>query len=237
MSKHYDLATSLIGLITGFEMNASSKTGFQVSMLVRGVERTFDVVETAYNLQFADEYFPYPPIGERIFLAVLDGAGVVSELVDINDFSAEGNPVKTALMMGTYKMFEVRITDETPRIGAILKIEGSRVVLTHFAQYASAGAIAHCAYGGTMPVPADGVSFKLATDANVYTWDWTTSLAPFSRCSREEAKAKRFTTRAWVGSLRDIEKNCYWVGFYSTRGNEDECDLVKCFLNAPPGWE
>jgi hypothetical protein len=40
-----------------------------------------------------------------------------------------------------------------------------------------------------------------------------------------------------VGSLDDIKKNCYWVGFYSTRGNENECDLIKCFLNAPPGWE
>jgi hypothetical protein len=194
-------------------------------------------VETVYNLQFSSDYFPYPPIGERIFLAVVGDEGVVTELVDVNDFLEEGNPIRTAFMMGTYKMFEFKITEETPRVGDILQIEGDTVTFTNFDSYASAGAIRHSAYGGVFPPPADGVSFRLASDANVYTWDWTTSLAPFSRCSRDEAKAKRFPTRAWVGSLEDIKKNCYWVGFYSTRGNEDECDLVKCFLNAPPGWE
>jgi hypothetical protein len=78
------------------------------------------------------------------------------------------------------------------------------------------------------------IGFHLAPDVNVYPWDWAISLAPFSRCSREEAKARRFVTRASVGS---IKKNCYRVGFYSTRGNEKECDLIKCFLNVPPGGE
>ena len=103
------------------------------------------------------------------------------------------------------------------RVGDILRIEGDTVTFTDFDRYASAGAIAHSAHGGAIPAPADGLSFKLAPDADVYTWDWTTSLAPFSRCSREEAKAKRFTTRAWPGSREDIKKNCYWVGIYSTR--------------------
>lgn len=237
MSSTLDLATALIGLITGFEESAVSKTGFRVSLLLRGVERTFDAAKSAYDLQFSDAYFPYPPIGERLFLAVTDDGGAVTGLVDVNDFLKENNPIRTACMIGTYKMFEVKITEATPRIGDLLKIEGDRVIFTDFDKHASAGAIAHVSYGGNFPRPADGLSFRLASDTNVYTWDWTTSLAPFSRCSREEAKARRFPTRASAGSLDDLAKNCYWAGFYSTRGDEDECDLVKCFLNAPPGWE
>ncbi len=237
MHGQYEPLASPIGLITGLAKSANSSTGFQVHMLVRGVERTFDVSETAYSIQFSDDYFPYPPLGERIVMALFGGDGTVVELVDVNDFLAEGNPIKTACMIGTYKMFEVKITEATPRIGDLLKIEGDRVIFTDFNKHASAGAIAHVSYGGNFPRPADGLSFRLASDTNVYTWDWTTSLAPFSRCSREEAKARRFPTRASAGSLDDLAKNCYWAGFYSTRGNEDECDLVKCFLNAPPGWE
>lgn len=237
MSGPFDLATALIGLITGFEESAASKTGFRVSMLLRGAERTFDVAKRAYDLQFSADYFPYPPIGERLFLAVTDGGGTVTGLVDVNDFLKENNPIRTACMVGTYKMFEVKITETTPRVGDLLKIEGRHLTFTDFDKYASAGAVAHFSHGGNFPRPADGLSFRLAFDTNVCTWDWTTSLAPFSRCSREEARARRFPTRASAGSLEDLAKNCYWAGFYSTRGNEDECDLVKCFLNAPPGWE
>jgi hypothetical protein len=232
-----DLATAPIGLITGFAPSTASQTGFRVSMLLRGVERTFDVVRSAYDLQFSDAYFPYPPIGERLFLARVDERGCVSDLVDVNDFLKEGNPIRTACMLGTYKMFEVPITAATPRVGDLVKIEGRRIVFTDYDRCFAAGAIAHCSYGGKFPPPADGTSFPLAADADVYTWDWTTSLAPFSRCTREESTAKRFPTRAYLGSLKDLGKNCYWAGFYSTRGNEDECDLVKCFLNRPPGWE
>jgi hypothetical protein len=237
MNEKHDLAKSMTGLIVGFEKSTASKTGFHIKMLLRGLERTFEAVETVYNIQFSNDYFPYPCLGETLFLAVVDEEGVVTELVNVNNILAENNPIKTGFVMGTYKMFEVKITEETPRVGDILKIEGNTVTFTDFDTYAAANAICHSVYGGTIRPPADGVSFRLASDANVYTWDWTTGLAPFSRCSREEAQAKRFVTRASVGSLEDIKKNCYWVGFYSTRGNEDECDLIKCFLNAPPGWE
>lgn len=230
-------AGPLIGLVTGLETSASSTTGFQIKMLLRGVERTLDAVRAVYDLRFSDQYFPYPCLGEMLFLAVGDAAGVVTGLVDVNDILAEKNPIKTGFVMGTYKMFEFKITEETPRVGDILEIKGNTVTSTDFDRCASAGAIRHCVYRGTIPPPADGVSFKLAADVDLYTWDWTTALAPFSRCSREEAKARRFVTRASVGSLEDLKKNCYWVGFYSTRGNNDECDLVKCFLNAPPGWK
>jgi hypothetical protein len=194
-------------------------------------------VEEVYNIQFSDEFFPYPCLGEVIFLAVVGDQGVVTELMNVNNIAAENNPIQTGYVMGTYRMFQVKITENTPRVGDILKIEGNTVTFTNFNKYSAKGAICHSVNGGTIPAAADGVSFKLAPDVNVYTWDWTASLTPFSRCSREEAKAKRFVTRASVGSPEDIKKNCYWVGFYSTRGNEKECDLIKCFLNAPPGWE
>jgi hypothetical protein len=237
MSATYDLADSTIGLIIGFEESPSSKTGFRIKLLVRSVERTFDAAKAVYDIQFSDDYFPYPCLGEVLFLVVVDAEGVVTELINVNNILAEANPIKTGFVMGTYKMFEVKITEATPRVIDILKIEGCTVTLTDFDRYSSGGAIAYSAHGGTIPAPADGVSFGLAPDVDVCTWDWTTSLAPFSRCSREEAKTKRFVTRASVGSLQDVVKNCYWVGFYSTRGNEAECDLIKCFLNGPPGWE
>lgn len=237
MDRKYNLADSIIGLIIGLEKSSDSKTGFRIKMLVKGVETTFDAVEEVYRVQFSSDYFPYPCLGEIIFLAVADNKGIVTELVNVNNILAENNPIKTGFVMGTYRMFEVKITEKTPRVGDILKIEGNTVTFTNYNKYAAEGAICHSVSGGTIPPAADGLSFKLASDVNVYTWDWTTSLAPFSRCSREEAKDKRFVTRASVGSIEDIKKNCYWVGFYSTRGNEDECDLIKCFLNAPPGWE
>ncbi len=237
MDRKYNLADSIIGLIIGLEKSSGSKTGFRIKMLVKGVETTFDAVEEVYSIQFSSEYFPYPCLGEIIFLAVTDNKGIVTELVNVNNILAENNPIQTGFVMGTYRMFEVKITEKTPRVGDILKIEGKTVTFTNYNKYAAEGAICHSVSGGTIPHAADGLSFKLAPDVNVYTWDWTTSLAPFSRCSREEAKARRFVTRASVGSIEDIKKNCYWVGFYSTRGNEDECDLIKCFLNAPPGWE
>jgi hypothetical protein len=237
MNRKYNLAGSIVGMIIGFEKSSDSKTEFRIKMLVKGVETNFDTVEEVYNIQFSTEFFPYPCLGEIIFLAVTDDKDVVTELVNANNILAENNPIKTGYVMGTYRMFEVKITDKTPRVIDILKIEGNTVTFTNFNKYATEGAICHSVNGGAIPPAADGLSFKLAPDVNVYTWDWTTSLAPFSRCSREEAKAKRFVTRASVGSLEDIKKNCYWVGFYSTRGNENECDLIKCFLNTPPGWE
>ncbi|NLO28009.1 MAG: hypothetical protein GX113_07515 [Actinobacteria bacterium] len=236
-----DLSAALtiapVGLITGFERSKASQTGFRVSMLLRGIERTFDAVESAYQLQFSDAYFPYPPIGERLFLAHVDDRGTITGLDDVNNFLQAGNPITTACMLGTYKMFEVKITESTPLIGDLLRVEPGRVVFTAFDRHSAAGAVAHCSHGGKFPAPADGLSFELAEETVVYTWDWTTSLAPFSCCTRDEARARRFTTRAYPGSLDDLGKNCYWAGFYSTRGNEDECDLVKCFLNRPPGWE
>jgi hypothetical protein len=237
MNRKYNLADSIIGTIIGFEKSSDSKTGCRIKMLVKGIETIFDAVEEVYNIQFSTEFFPYPCLGEIIFLAVADDKSVVTELVNANNILAENNPIKTGYVMGTYRMFEVKITDKTPRVSDILNIEGNTVTFTNFNKYAAEGAICHSVNGGTIPPAADGVSFRLAPDVNVYTWDWTTGLAPFSRCSREEAKAKRFVTRASAGSLNDIKKSCYWVGFYSTRGNENECDLIKCFLNAPPGWE
>jgi hypothetical protein len=237
MKTKYNLAESIVGLIIGFEKNSDSKTGFRIKMLVKGAEMTFDAAEEVYNIQFSDEFFPYPCLGEIIFLAATDDKGVVTELVNVNNILAKNNPIQTGYVMGTCRMFEVKITNKTPRVSDILTLRGNTVTFTNFNKYAAEGAICHSVNGGTIPPAADGVSFKLAPDVNVYTWDWTTSLVPFSRCSREEAKARRFVTRFLVGSLDDIQKNCYWVGFYSTRGNENECDLIKCFLNAPPGWE
>ncbi len=236
MVNNHNVSAPVIGVIVGFDNNAAQKTGFQIKMLVRGVEKAFDTTETVYNIQFSDKYNPYPCLGEIVFMGKFDKDGVLTELQDVNDFLAENNPIRTGFVLGTTAMFRVKITDQTPRIGQIIKIENDAITLTHFDEYFSEGAIAHVAYGGAFPEPKNGISFSLAPDINVYTWDWASALAPFSRCSREEAKARKYVTRFSLGSLEDIKRNCYWLSLFSTRGDENMFDIAKVFLNKPPGW-
>ena len=236
MEKCLNPAKENIGLITGFDKGPSIRTGFQMKMLVRGIEKALDCTEEIYNIQFSDEFFPYPCLGEMLFWAVADKNGVVTKLERANNLEEENNPIKTYFVIGTYRMFVVKITDQTPRIGEILSVSGNTVTFTRYDKFAAEGKIHHSVYGGAVPKPADGVSFTLSPNVILYKWDWTNALAPFSRCSREEAAAKKFVTKATIGTLEDIKKNCYWLGFYSISGT-DECDLIKCFLNAPPGWE
>ncbi len=232
----YDVGSAFIGTIIGFEEKESSRTGYQISMLHRGEERTMDITKEAYQIRWDPNYDPYPVLGEEVFMAKFDENGVICELIETNDISQGTAPVKTGLVLGTTRMFKKKITAETPTIGDILKIDGDTVTLVDFDRNMENGEIAHCVCRGAMPELHDGVTFKLAEDVNVYVWDWSSALAPFHRCSREEAKALNFVERFQVGSKEDLMKNCYWANFYSTRGNENEIDLIKCFLNKEPGW-
>jgi len=118
MNKKYRLADSIIGLIIGFEKSPDSKTGFRIKLLVKGVETTFDAAEEVYTIQFSDEFFPYPCLGEVIFLAVTDNRGVVTELVNVNNILAKDNPIQTGYVMGTYKML---------RSGSPTRLRGSAI--------------------------------------------------------------------------------------------------------------
>ena len=232
----FDIGHAFIGVIVGFGENPSGRTGYQVTMFLRGEERTLDVTEGAYQIRWTTRYFPYPVLGEVVFMLKFDQNGIVTEFVDINDISGGKSPIKTGLVMGTCRMFKKPILENTPTFGDILAIEGDTVTFKDFDRNRANGEIAHCVYGGAMPEPHDGVSFKLAKDVNVYTWDWASAQGPFRRCTREEAKKLHFVERFTAGSPADILKNCYWVSFFSTRGNEQEIDFIKCFLNKAPGW-
>jgi hypothetical protein len=225
-----------LGIIYSLKESADSPTGYRVELLVRDEVLEFDTVREVYELQFSPEFFPYPCLGEIDFDVSFDDNGVITGM-KIMDLDAAGCPIKTVLKMGTYAMFDVQITDDTPRVGDILKIEDGTVILYDYEKAKADQKIVRVIRAGAMPELHDGLQIKLAPDVVVYTWDWGSALAPFSRCTREEAEARRFVTHFSVGSLDDIEKNCYWINFYSTLGDESTCDIVKVFLNKKPGWE
>lgn len=238
----YDLSKEYIGFISNFYEGGS--TGYQVEVLIRGKEVVFDATREAYDMKDTTEFFPYPCLGEVLFILQVDDAGILTGYVNVNDIKAEDNPVQTGLVMGTYAMFQKQMTEDTPAFGEILKIEDDTVTLTRFDEYRPSGpdirvviedTICHCTYGGSMPRPKDGMNFKLAKDVVIYCWDWSTALIPFCKCTREEAASNKFVTRFSVGTIEDIYR-AYWVGFYSTKGNENECDIVKAFPNKIPGF-
>lgn len=231
----YDLKPAFIGVIVGWSENPG-RTGYQVTALLQGEERTMDITEEAYQLRWTTEYFPYPCLGEIVFQFKFDSNGIVNEIIDINDISEGKSPIKTGLVMGTCCMFRKPILENTPTFSDIFKIEGDTVTMTNFDKYMAAGEIGHCVARGAMPEPKDGMSFKLAKDVVVHTWDWSTATVPFQHCTREQAKEYKFVERFSIGTTADIMKHCYWITFYSIRGNENEIDFIKCFLNKAPGW-
>lgn len=242
MSNNYDLSEELIGFISNFYEGGS--TGYQVEVLIRGKEVVFDATKDAYDIKDTTEFFPYPCLGEILFLLKINKDNILTGYVNVNDLMAKDNPVQTGLVMGTYAMFQKQLTESTPAFGEILKIENNTVTLKCFDEYRPSGTdtrdvmedvICHCTYGGAMPEPKDGMSFKLAEDTVIHVWDWSMALVPFFKCTREEAIANKFLTRFSVGSLEDIYR-AYWVGFYSTKGNENECDIIKAFPNKIPGF-
>ena len=238
MEKTYDLSKCVIGPIVGFAERPDSRTGYQITMLVRGMEHTFDVTKEAYSVKYSDEFRQYPQIGEIQFIAAgFDSDGILTELGFAFRLGREENHIKTKCVIGTYRMFEAKITDETPVMRDFLTLEGNTVTLTDFDKYQQAGLIKLTRCGGSIPVLKDGVSFRLAPDTVVYTWDWTKAKRPFARCSAGEAIARAFPTRFYPGAREDIMKNCYFIGFHSTRGDEDVIDMIECYLNGPPGWE
>ena len=226
-----------IGLITGFYETPESPTGYRMTMFVRSREKTYDVAESVWRLQFAPEYNPYPCLGEYFFSPVFDERGVVVRLVDVNDIHAAGNPIKTGLSIGTYAMFRVPITDGTPSIDMYLTAGGGCLTINGLEDADKRGLLTNLVYGGEISSVSDGTCIRLAEDADVYTWDWRKAKQPFARCSREEAKKRGYVTRFSLGSLDDLTCGCYWFSVYSTRGDESVCDMVNIFLNAPPGWE
>ena len=242
MSNNYDLSKELIGFISNFYEGGS--TGYRVEVLIHGKEVVFDATKEAFDFRDTTEFFPYPCLGEVLFLLNVNEDNILTGYQNVNDILAKDNPVKTGLVMGTMRMFQKKLTENTPTFGKILKIENNVVTLTHFDEYRPSGldvrevmedVICHVTYGGSMPKPKTGMSFRLAEDTVIYVWDWGTALVPFCKCTREEAKAYKFVTRFSLGTVEDIYRS-YWVGFYSTRGDESVCDLIKCFPNKVPGF-
>jgi hypothetical protein len=236
MKHKYTADDIRLGIIYSLKKAPDFPTGYRIELLVRDEILEFDTIEDVFNLQFSPEFFPYPCLGEINFEVTFDNRGTVTGMKRMNLYT-EGCPVKTGMTIGTYAMFKVQITDDTPRIGDILKVENGKVLLYGYEKAKAANKIVTEIRAGRIPELHDGVQIKLANDVVVYTWDWSSALAPFSRCTREEAEARRYVKHFSTGSLDDIARNCYWINFHSTRGDENVCDIVKVFLNKKPGWE
>ena len=239
-----DLSRATIGFFSKFEEGVG-RTGYRVSALVRGVEYTWDAVKEVYDLQFTKEYFPYPCIGEILFLFNFDEDGIVVSVQDVNDCDDPKNPVQTSLSMGTMRMFAKKLTPETPTFGELLHFEGNKVIFDRYDEYNQSGKTTSgenmddtiCALyvGGNIPELHNGTVLNLAPDTVIYCWDWGTATHPFCICDREQAKAWNFVEHFSLGTIEDV-KRAYWVGFFSTRGDENVIDLIKCFPNKAPGW-
>ena len=236
MKHRYTEKDIRIGIIYNLKESPGFPTGYRVELLVRDEVLEFDTVREVYELQFSPEFFPYPCLGEINFEVSFDDSGVITGMKRM-DLYTEGCPIRTGMTIGTYAMFKVKITDDTPRIGEILRIECRTVTLYGYEKAKAGNKIVTEIRAGGIPELHDELQIKLSPDVVVYTWDWSSALAPFSRCTREEAEARRYVKHFSVGSLDDIAKNCYWINFYSTRGDESVCDIVKVFLNKKPGWE
>ena len=238
-----NLSESVIGFVSGFA-EGSGRTGYQVKALIRGLEHTFDAEKSAYDIRYTDKYFPYPCLGEILFLFHFNEDGVLTELEDVNSLVRPDNPVKTGISMGTMRMFKKQLREDTPAFGEILKFEGNKIIFENFDKNRPSGpacgevmedTICALTYGGNIPTPCDGMTLTMAPDCVIHVWDWGTALHPFCKCSREQAKEWKFVEKFSVGSVEDI-KRAYWVGMFSTRGNEDVIDLIKCFPNKAPGF-
>lgn len=220
-----------IGVISSLEECPDSPTGYRMGMLIRSRERFFDVTREVYAIKLSPEFDGYPCLGEYFFVPVLED-GIVTRLVNVNDIEAEGNPITTGLSIGTYAMFTKPITADTPQLSEIVSISGGTVTIEAIEDKE----LTYLRRGGAMPEPKNGMSFRLAPDADVYTWDWGLSPYPFAKVSLEEAARREYPDHFSVGSLEDINRGCYWLSFYSTRGDESVCDMVNIFLNKAPGW-
>lgn len=225
-----------IGIIYELLESGDYPTGYKVRLLVRDEVLEFDTVKEVYDLKFSEKYFPYPCLGEINFDVTFDENGVITAMTEMNMYK-EGCLLRTGMTVGTYAMFTRQIDETTPQINEILHIEDGYVVLHGYDRLMAEGKIEKSLHEGNVPELRDGMRFKLADDAVVYTWDWSSAAQPFARCTQEQARERRYVTHFSVGSVEDIAKNCYWINFYSTRGDEDCFDMVKVFLNEAPGWE
>lgn len=234
--KKYDLTQCIVGPIVGFFEDKDSKTGFQVKMLVRDDEKLFDITEEAYQIKYAKEYATYPCIGEVIWLPTFNKDNVIIELDYARKSVRKENAVNTVCIISTSKAFKVKITDKTPQLKDLIKIEGDKVTFSGLDANIKNGYVSVATRAGNIPELKDGNSLNLAADCVVYVWNWAQATTPFERVTREEAEKRNFPTRFHLGSREHLMKNVYWTNFLSTRGNEDEIDLIQCFLNQAPGY-
>ncbi len=234
MANRYTAGDIVIGIIYSLKQSPEYPTGYKAELLVRDEILEFDTVKEVYDLQFSPAFFPYPCLGEINFNVSFDENGVITGM-KAYDLYTEGCPVQTGMTIGTYAMFQKQITENTPLIRDILRIEDGRVVLHGYEKHRDD--IVTVLHKGRIPELYDGFSYPLAPDAVVYTWDWSSAKQPFAKCTQEEFDKRGYVRHFSVGSLEDAAKNCYWINFYSTRGDESMFDVVKVFLNDVPGWE
>lgn len=213
------------------------QTGYQVTMLNRSKPSVYDCTEEVFSYIDNGRFGKYPNVMELMYIPLFDGNGVLHQLLQAGFFQNEANClIDTSFALGTYAMFSYPITEKTLKSGDFFKLEGNVV---HIApDYSSKkDQLVYLEHRGAIAEPKNNMTFKLADDYDIYTWDWSKAKTPFSiTCTREQAIANDFVSGYELGKPEDLE-NCYWVSFTSVRGNDKELDTVCCFLNKAPGWE
>ncbi len=215
---------------------APTEAGFELKMLIRSRLQSFPCSREVFDYIDEGRFGHYPSVMELFYVPIFDETGTVVQLLQADRFQNEKNClVETSFGLATYEMLRYPITEKTLRTGDFFRLEGSVIRFADDFQEKE-GQLRYLEYRGAIPKPGNGMMFKMADDFDIYTWDWSAALAPFSiSCTREEAIANRFVEHFTVGKTEDVE-NAYWIWFGSLRGDDSVIDTVCCFMNKAPGW-
>jgi len=234
MLNEIDKSKCKIGVVTEL-YEGSGKTGYQIQMLIKSKEYIYDIEKDVWDKLDVGRYGRYPCITEYLYIPVFNEEGVIQQL--IMDEYSERYPnglFESHIEMGVYAMFKYKLTEDSICSGDIFEINGNEIFFNGVAE--NKDKLIALNYGGVIPEPKDKLTLKLADDIDVYVWDWSKSLKPFSiTCTREEAIANKFVTRFQVGEIKDIAE-AHWLDLLSTRDKESEIDTAIVFKNVPPGW-
>lgn len=234
-TKKLDKTKVKIGLV--YEACMDVEGNYRLDMLIRSKLQSFRCTEEVYSYIQDGLYGHYPSVAEMFYMPVFDETGTVIQLMQADHFQNEkACMVDTSFGLSTYAMMRYPITEKTPTVGEFFTLEGSVIRMAEDFNERK-GELVYLEYEGAIPEPRSNMMFKMADDFDIYTWDWSQALAPFTtNCSAEYARENQYVTHFSVGKPEDLGKS-YWIWFGSLRGDDSVIDTVCCFLNKAPGWQ
>lgn len=235
-TKGIDKTKHRIGLVVDIRENSQNQSGYELDMLIRRKKYTYPCTKEIHDYIDIGRFGHYPNCAEVFYVPLFDENGVVTQLMQADRFQNERHClIDTSFGLATYQMMRYPLTEETPKVGEFIKMEGSIIrFASDFLERKNQLVYLECR--GAVPEPGNKMMIKMADDFDIYTWDWSKAKRPFTtNITREEAIEANFVSAFEVGKPEDIEE-CYWIWFGSLRGDDDVLDTVQCFKNVPPGW-